>query len=75
MRDVGNSWSEIAKVTCANWGVMRRCLYVLGIPNQNRRQREETLVQGNVDSAPPDPLLMTIQDMHYAEFAEDEVRR
>ena len=73
MRDVGNSWSEIAKVTCANLEAMRSSLHLSGIPNQNRRQREETLVQGNVDSAPPRPLLMSIQDMHYAEFAEDEV--
>lgn len=50
MRDAGNTWSEIAKVSSPLWTRFgcRGSFLFKGIPKQNRRQREETLVQGSV---------------------------
>lgn len=72
MRDAGNTWSEIAKVWL-HWGHQVGLLILVGVSKQNRRKRQEALVQGENLIAcivrKPDGA----QDMHYAEFAEDEV--
>lgn len=47
------------------------------LPQQNRRKREKALVQGMFATGGEGSLpkrLITLQDMHYADFAEDEVR-
>lgn len=48
---------------------------LLDIPSQDGRKCQETLVQGKflLLRLPP-PHANGLQDMHYAEFAEDEVR-
>ena len=72
MRDTGNTWSEIAKVR-HSFDLQDGSLISVGVPKQDRRKRQEALVQGKYSTAcivqQPDGA----QDMHYAEFAENEV--
>jgi hypothetical protein len=55
MRDAGNSWAEIAKVRLprpqAGLADGQDWDYEIVIPNPNRRQREEALVQGMLSHA------------------------
>ncbi len=84
MRDAGNSWAEIAKVRTrlADRGSTTRhwlTSVTLDVPNTNRRLCKEALVQGMTsyfarNQSPPETTAnLLLQDMHYAEFAEDEV--
>ena len=76
MRDAGNSWGEIAKVTRLNGDTAIACLTdgSKDLPEPDRREREEALVQGKkLGKNSLDGRLNALQDMHYADFAEDDV--
>lgn len=109
MRDAGNSWSEIAKVSgskslsrrrpddghfrmeplslrsaitmCASMFEWQSNLSIFSdVPDTNGRKREETLVQGKRQKCAPNRVSCSanehaMKDMHYAEFAENEVSR
>lgn len=82
MRDVGNSWSEIAKVGFLNQMVYHhldaellteRAFLAQAFPSRTEGSVKKHWYKVGESWRLVEATLNIVQDMHYAEFAEDEV--